>query len=35
MGKMYGTYTMENIASKKQFEVKIPVFDMIVPFKMN
>ncbi|HRO44905.1 MULTISPECIES: Co2+/Mg2+ efflux protein ApaG [Agriterribacter] len=35
MGKMYGTYVMENIASKKQFDVKIPVFDMIVPFKMN
>lgn len=35
MGKMYGTYAMENISSHKQFEVKIPVFDMIVPFKMN
>lgn len=35
MGKMYGVYVMENIVSKKQFEVKIPVFDMIVPFKMN
>lgn len=35
MGKMFGTYTMENISAKKQFEVKIPVFDMIVPFKMN
>lgn len=35
MGKMYGTYAMENITSHKQFEVKIPVFDMIVPFKMN
>lgn len=35
MGKMYGTYSMENASSKKQFEVKIPVFDMIVPFKMN
>ncbi len=35
MGKMYGTYAMQNITSKKQFEVKIPVFDMIVPFKMN
>lgn len=35
MGKMYGTYTMENISAGKQFEVKIPMFDMIVPFKMN
>lgn len=35
MGKMHGSYKMENIVSKKQFDVKIPVFDMIVPFKMN
>lgn len=35
MGKMYGVYGMENIVSQKQFEVKIPAFDMIVPFKMN
>lgn len=35
MGKMHGSYMMENIVSKKQFDVKIPVFDMIVPFKMN
>lgn len=35
MGKMYGTYAMENIITRKQFDVRIPVFDMIVPFKMN
>ena len=35
MGKMYGIYIMENITSGKQLDVKIPVFDMIVPFKMN
>jgi len=35
MGKMYGTYLMENIHTKKQFKVTIPVFDLIVPFKMN
>ncbi|MBW7889716.1 MAG: Co2+/Mg2+ efflux protein ApaG [Chitinophagaceae bacterium] len=35
MGKMYGTYVMENLVSKKQFIVKIPVLGMIVPFKMN
>ncbi len=34
-GKMHGSYTMENLASKKQFQVHIPVFEMIVPFKMN
>jgi ApaG protein len=35
MGKMYGTYSMENINSNKKFEVAIPAFEMIVPFKMN
>jgi len=35
MGKMHGTYLMEDIATKKQFSVNIPVFEMIVPFKMN
>jgi ApaG protein len=35
MGKMHGEYTMENLNNKKTFEVKIPVFEMIVPFKMS
>lgn len=35
MGKMYGTYTMENVNTKKSFEVIIPAFEMTVPFKMN
>ena len=35
MGKMHGTYTMENLNNKKNFEVNIPVFEMIVPFKMS
>jgi ApaG protein len=35
MGKMYGTYLMEDIATHKQFSVNIPVFEMVVPFKMN
>jgi ApaG protein len=35
MGKMYGAYTMENLNNKKTFEVNIPIFEMIVPFKMN
>lgn len=35
MGKMYGSYTMENLNNKKSFEVNIPVFEMVVPFKMN
>ena len=35
MGKMHGTYLMENINSKKTFDVIIPAFEMSTPFKMN
>ena len=35
MGKMHGTYLMENLLNKTSFDVNIPVFEMIVPFKMN
>ena len=35
MGKMYGIYQMENLHSKKMFEVGIPSFEMFVPFKSN
>jgi ApaG protein len=35
LGKMYGTYQMENLLDKSLFDVNIPVFEMIVPFKMN
>ena len=35
IGKMQGYYTMENLNSKQQFQVKIPVFNMIAPSKLN
>ena len=35
MGKMYGTYSMENLNNKEIFDVNIPIFEMIVPLKMN
>lgn len=35
MGRMYGTYVMENINNSKTFSVNIPAFEMIVPFKLN
>lgn len=35
MGKMYGTYQMENIQTNSHFTVQIPLFEMIVPFKLN
>lgn len=35
IGKMYGNYQMENQLNKKMFEVKIPEFQMVVPFKLN
>jgi ApaG protein len=34
-GKMHGFYILENFNSKLQFQVKIPTFEMVVPFKMN
>jgi ApaG protein len=35
IGKMYGTYLMENLYTKEKFEVNIPVFEMIFPYKLN
>ena len=35
MGKMYGSYQMENLYNKKLVTVSIPEFQMIAPFKMN
>ena len=35
IGKMYGTYQMENINNKKNFDVSIPSFEMCAPFKLN
>jgi ApaG protein len=35
IGKMYGTYLMERLIDKKQFYVRIPEFQMVVPYKMN
>jgi len=35
MGKMYGSYKMENLYNKSLFTVAIPEFDLVAPFKMN
>ncbi len=35
MGKMSGTYQMENLNSKQMFSVNIPAFEMVVPLKNN
>jgi ApaG protein len=35
VGKMYGSYEMENLYNKKLFTVTIPEFQLIAPFKMN
>lgn len=35
MGIMTGTYLMENLVSRKKFEVNIPAFQMEAPFKRN
>ncbi len=35
IGRMHGTYLMENLNTHKSFRVTIPTFEMQVPFKMN
>ena len=35
MGKMKGSYLMERVLDGKGFNVSIPEFNMIVPFKLN
>jgi len=35
LGKMHGTYFMQNMSNKKMFYVNIPSFEMAVPFKLN
>lgn len=35
MGKMFGTYLMENLHTGKVFHVIIPEFYMIAPMKLN
>lgn len=35
IGKMKGTYLMERLVDGKQFDVNIPEFVLIVPYKLN
>lgn len=35
IGKMSGTYQMENMLNKKMFKVHIPEFDLVSPDKLN
>jgi len=35
IGKMYGTYLMENLFNKKKLTITIPEFQLIAPAKMN
>jgi ApaG protein len=35
LGKMRGTYAMENLYNRRIFEVEIPEFQLTAPFKMN
>jgi ApaG protein len=35
IGKMSGTYLMENINNERTFDAVIPAFDMCAPFKLN
>lgn len=35
IGKMFGTYTVENLFNKRKIKVSIPEFQLIVPAKLN
>lgn len=35
IGKMHGSYTMQNMETGLQFKVAIPEFDLVAPFKLN
>jgi ApaG protein len=35
IGKMYGTYLVENLFNKKKVTVTIPEFQLVVPAKLN
>lgn len=35
IGKMSGSYTMQDLDTMREFQVKIPAFDLIVPTKLN
>lgn len=35
MGKMYGSYQMENLYNKRLLKIMIPEFQLIAPFKNN
>jgi ApaG protein len=35
MGRMHGTYKMQNTFTKKNFTVNIPAFEMVAPEKLN
>jgi ApaG protein len=35
VGRMYGTFLMERLIDGKKFNVSIPEFTMVVPFRMN
>ncbi len=35
IGKMYGSYLMENLFNKKKLNIVIPEFKLIVPSKLN
>jgi ApaG protein len=35
IGKMYGTYLMENLFNKKKLTISIPEFQLVAPAKLN
>lgn len=35
MGSMFGDYVVEDLSHNQEFKARIPLFDIIVPFKYN
>lgn len=35
LGRMHGTYLMERLIDSRQFNVNIPEFQLVAPFKLN
>lgn len=35
IGKMYGTYVVENLSNKRKMKVAIPEFQLVAPAKLN
>ncbi len=35
IGNMHGTYTCINLLTEEEFDIQIPLFELVAPFKLN